>query len=82
MLKSDLFQIMLTKTLIAFSGLITTSVAAVQYAGVNEAGLEFGLGIYGPTGPMPGNLNQHYFAPNPEAVQHLGSRHASLVYAH
>ncbi|KAJ1549253.1 hypothetical protein HK405_007076 [Cladochytrium tenue] len=52
---------------------------SVAYAGVNEAGLEFGMTISGPTsGTVPGTLGSTYFAPNPTAVQHTATRFANV----
>lgn len=52
----------------------SSALAAVQFSGVNEAGLEFGMGINGPAaGSVPGKLGQQFFAPNPTTVKQLAS---------
>ncbi|KAJ1549254.1 hypothetical protein HK405_007077 [Cladochytrium tenue] len=51
----------------------------VTYAGVNEAGLEFGMTISGPTsGTVPGTLGSTYYAPDATAVQHTVTRFANV----
>ncbi|KAJ1566064.1 hypothetical protein HK405_011015 [Cladochytrium tenue] len=57
-----------------------TAVAGqVAYAGVNEAGLEFGMTVTGPSsGAVPGALGSNYFAPAAAAVQHTRDKFANV----
>ncbi|KAJ3144544.1 hypothetical protein HK101_002652 [Irineochytrium annulatum] len=53
--------------------------AKVQFAGLNEAGLEFGLGINGPDGgAIPGSQGVNFFAPNPAAMKHAMDSFANI----
>ena len=51
----------------------------LKYTGVNEAGLEFGVGVNGPhTQGFPGKLGQNYFAPNPAAIAYTAKKFANI----
>ncbi|KAJ3415148.1 hypothetical protein HDV05_005428 [Chytridiales sp. JEL 0842] len=52
--------------------------AALQYTGVNQAGLEFGISIFGPTQPLPGQKDWQYFEPNPASLLHASKTYANL----
>ncbi|KAJ1555420.1 hypothetical protein HK405_001895 [Cladochytrium tenue] len=57
----------------------TSARAALTYTGTNEAGLEFGMTINGPTaGTVPGTLGTNYFAPNSAAIQHTATAFANI----
>ncbi|KAJ3144543.1 hypothetical protein HK101_002651, partial [Irineochytrium annulatum] len=56
---------------------VATSVSAkMQFTGVNEAGLEFGMTINGPSG---GTVPGTFFAPNPAAIQHATQSFANMI---
>ncbi|KAJ3209058.1 hypothetical protein HDU82_001485 [Entophlyctis luteolus] len=51
---------------------------ALQYLGVDEAGLEFGISPSGVTGTVPGTLGTDYFAPSATAMTNAASKFSNL----
>ncbi|KAI9346063.1 glycoside hydrolase superfamily [Zopfochytrium polystomum] len=57
----------------------TVAQAAFQWAGTNEAGLEFGMTINGPSaGSIPGTLGTTFFAPNNAAITFTATKFANM----
>lgn len=58
----------LTSALFGLSALTTTAMAALQFGGTNESGMEWGIGVDGPNGKVPGTFNSDYYAPDPKTI--------------
>ncbi|KAJ3208311.1 hypothetical protein HDU83_003092 [Entophlyctis luteolus] len=58
--------------------LFAVAAHALQYLGVDEAGLEFGISPSGVTGTVPGTLGTDYFAPSATAMTNAASKFSNL----
>ena len=54
--------------------LVGLAAAKVKYAGVNEASLEFGLGVFGPGETYPGAYDKQYTAPNTATIPYWSAQ--------
>ncbi|KAJ3040995.1 hypothetical protein HDV00_010067 [Rhizophlyctis rosea] len=61
---------MFVNKLTTLFGLVGAATAAVQYTGVNEASMEFGVGTFGPDTPstFPGTYDKQYTTPNTATI--------------